>query len=146
MATIDLPDVNVWIALSAPDHVHRARAERYWQEEAAAQLAFSTVTMLGLVRVCSNAPLFAGLPLEPAAAWAMFQGWMGFDQVVYLSEPVTCRQALDNLVTGGSVARRTWTDSYLAAFAKMARLRLVSFDADFRGYPGLDFLYLFAKP
>ena len=34
LAAIDLPEVNVCIALSAPDHVHRAKAEQYWKEEA----------------------------------------------------------------------------------------------------------------
>lgn len=142
MAAIDLPDVNVWIALSAPDHEHRARAERYWREEAAAQVAFNSVTMLGLVRICSNAPIFGGAPLDPIDAWAIFQGWSGYDEIVFLAEPGGCRQALNRLVTAGSVARRTWTDSYLAAFAMTDSLRLVSFDADFHRYRGLDFLHL----
>ncbi len=142
MTTIDLPDVNVWIALSAPDHQHRGRAGRYWQEEAATQVAFTTITMLGLARVCSNAPIFGGQSLDPADAWAIFHGWMGFDEIAYLSEPGECRQALDKLLAAGMVARRTWTDSYLAAFAMTAGLRLVSFDTDFHRYRGLNFLHL----
>ena len=139
MAAIDLPDVNVWIALSAPDHVHRARAEQYWKDEAAPKLAFTTITMLGLVRVCSNAPIFSGAPLDPVAAWSIFQGWIGYHQIVYHYEVNACRTVLDALVTTGSVSRRPWTDAYLAAYAKTAGLRLVSFDSDFRSYPGLDF-------
>ena len=142
MTAIDLPDVNVWLAMSAPDHVHRQRAERYWRERAAARVAFNAVTMLGLVRVCSNAPLFGGVPLEPAASWAVFQGWMGFEEIVYLAEPVACRASLDGLVARGVVARRVWTDAYLAAFAMARGLRLVSFDHDFNRFEGLDFLLL----
>ena len=142
MATIDLPDVNVWIALSAPDHVHRARADRYWREEAAPKLAFSAVTMLGLVRVCSNAPIFAGVPLKPRSAWALLQSWMGLEQIVFLSETGDCRKALDRMVTAGSVSRRTWTAAYLAAHAVASGLRIVSFDSDFGNYSDIDFLYL----
>jgi predicted nucleic acid-binding protein len=40
------------------------------------------------------------------------------------------------------VTPRNWTDAYLAAFAVSASLRLVSFDADFKKFPGLDFLHL----
>ena len=39
-------------------------------------------------------------------------------------------------------ARDFWTDAYLAAFAKCAGLRLVSFDAGFSRYPGLAWLLL----
>jgi len=44
----------------------RGAAERYWREEAAERIAFNTVTMLGLVRVLSSAPIMAGRPLEAA--------------------------------------------------------------------------------
>jgi toxin-antitoxin system PIN domain toxin len=142
LAAIDLPDVNVWIALSAPDHEHRVRAERYWTDEAAPRLAFCTVTMLGLVRICSNAPLFSGAPLGPADAWAILQGWMGFDEIVYLSEPDECRLELGRMLAAGTVVRRAWTDAYLAAFAITAGARIISFDTDFHQFPGLDFLQL----
>ena len=142
MAAIDLPDINVWIALRAPDHEHRTRAERYWRQEAAPRLAFCTVTMVGLVRVSCSAPLFAGQPLDPETAWAAVQGWMAFNEVVTMREPDGCLAKLDSLVTSGYVTRRTWTDSYLTAFAMSSGLRLVSFDADFRRCPDLDLLHL----
>jgi predicted nucleic acid-binding protein len=40
-------------------------------------------------------------------------------------------------VRGGS-----WTDAYLAAFAMASGSRLVTFDAHFHRYPGLEFLHL----
>lgn len=142
MASTDLPDINVWIALSAPDHEHRARADRYWHEEAAPRLAITTVTMLGIARVCSAAPIFAGHALTPGAAWGAIQGWLGYSQVAYLYEPEGCRNRLDALVSAGLVTHRTWTDAYLAAFAMAAGLRLVSFDSDFRRFPDLYLLHL----
>ncbi|NDD70110.1 MAG: VapC toxin family PIN domain ribonuclease, partial [Synechococcaceae bacterium WB9_4xC_028] len=39
---IDLPDLNVWLALTTPDHVHHKRAVRYWEQDAAEQILFCT--------------------------------------------------------------------------------------------------------
>ena len=139
---IDLPDINVWIAMSSPDHTHRTRAERYWRQESAPRVAFCAVTMLGLVRVCSNAPIFDGQRISPVDAWAAFRLWMDLSEVDYLPDPPGCRDALDRLVSSGSVSRHAWTDAYLAAFAITAGTRVVSFDDDFRRFPGLDFLHL----
>ena len=128
--------------MTAPDHIHRERAQEYWQEEANPAVAFNAVTMLGLVRICSNAPIFAGERIQPEAAWGILQNWMQMAEVSYLPEPSECRETLDELVTAGLVIRRTWTDSYLAAFAMSGDLRLISFDDDFARFPDLDFLHL----
>jgi uncharacterized protein len=142
VAIIDLPDVNVWIAMSAPSHVHRVKAERYWRDEAAGQVAFNAVTMLGLVRICCNAPIFDGSTLTPEEAWNIFQGWMAQEGVTFLGDPAGCRTLLDRLVAAGTVSSRNWTDAYLASFALSGGIRLVSFDSDFQQFPGLSFLHL----
>ena len=48
---IDVPDLNVWLALIDPDHEHHTRARRYWEHEASGDMAFCRVTMLGLLRL-----------------------------------------------------------------------------------------------
>ncbi|MEA2558637.1 MAG: hypothetical protein QOH06_141 [Acidobacteriota bacterium] len=35
---IDLPDINVWLALGVADHAHHQRARSYWYEEAGLNL------------------------------------------------------------------------------------------------------------
>ena len=53
--TVDLPDLNVWLALACPDHSHHHQALHYWEQQAAEQVLFCTVTALGLVRlVCQQ--------------------------------------------------------------------------------------------
>ncbi len=42
---IDLLDINVWIALSYPEHVPYTRAERYWNYVAARQGAFCSPSL-----------------------------------------------------------------------------------------------------
>jgi len=49
--TVDLPDLNVWLALACPDHSHHHQALHYWEQQAAEQVLFCTVTALGLVRL-----------------------------------------------------------------------------------------------
>ena len=45
----DLPDLNVWLALATPDHLNHQQALVYWEQKAAEQVHFCTVTALGLV-------------------------------------------------------------------------------------------------
>lgn len=120
----------------------RGAAERYWREEAAERIAFNTVTMLGLVRVLSSAPIMAGRPLEAADAWSVLQTWLATDHIVRLHEPEGCRAKMADMVAAGLVTRALWTDAYLAAFAIAARVRLVTFDTDFTRFGGLDLLHL----
>jgi len=82
------------------------------------------------------------VPLEPGWSSAVIQGWLGFEEIVYVAETVACLASLAGLVARGVVARRVWTDADLAAFAMARGLRLVSFDQDFARFERLDFLLL----
>jgi ATP-binding cassette, subfamily B, bacterial PglK len=61
-STVDLPDLNVWLALACPDHSYHHQALHYWEQQAAEQVLFCTVTALGLVRLVSQ-PKLLGLLL-----------------------------------------------------------------------------------
>ena len=37
MADLDLPDLNVWLALADPDHQHHHLATHYWHQESLAE-------------------------------------------------------------------------------------------------------------
>jgi len=139
---VDLPDVNVWVALSVLEHPHHDRAVKYWIYEANAEIAFNSQTMMGLVRVLSNAP-FTGKPaFSVEEAWQTYRNWRGDRSVIFANEPKRCPILLDHYVQSGAIKPRTWSDAYLAAFAEASKIRLVSFDRDFRSFPGLDWLHL----
>ena len=81
--TVDLPDLNVWLALACPAHSH--------QQQAAEQVLFCTVTALGLVRLVCQQPdaSMASAELTPRlctdaylAALAIANGWrlVSFDR------------------------------------------------------------------
>ena len=64
------------------------------------------------------------------------------DEVMLASEADGCDDALAEWVTDGTLVPRLWTDAYLAAFARSAGWRLVTFDADFSRFEGLNVLRL----
>lgn len=66
----DLLDASVWLPLSAPDHVHYARARRYWDHEAGRELAFCRVTALALLCHLTNSRILGEATLDGAAGLA----------------------------------------------------------------------------
>lgn len=139
---IDLPDINVWLALSVADHIHHARARHYWYEEASDRLAFCRVTALGFLRLLTNAAAMDGQPLTVPQAWRAYGDFRRLPEVVLTAEPEGCETWLEQWALGGRPAPRQWTDAYLAGFAKTGGLRFVSFDGDFARFDGLDLLRL----
>jgi toxin-antitoxin system PIN domain toxin len=139
---IDLPDINVWLAFSVADHAHHQRARRYWYEESGDQLAFCRVTVLGFLRLSTNATVMGGQPLTVPQAWQAYGAFRRLPEVLLADEPEGCEALLERWALGDGPGPRHWTDAYLAAFARAGALRLVSFDGDFTRFDGLDLLRL----
>jgi toxin-antitoxin system PIN domain toxin len=139
---IDLLDVNVWLALSVPEHPHHPLARDYWQGHAAERLAFCRVTMLGFLRLLTHPTVMGDQPLGATEAWLAYETWRGTGDVVLVAEPDACELLLAEWSRAGRLSPRLWTDAYLAAFALGAGYRLVSFDGDFTRFDGLELLLL----
>jgi len=139
---LDLLDVNVWLALSLPDHPHHSRAHRYWFEEAASEQAFCRVTALAFVRLCAQPRVMADAPLSVAEAWQAYRAWRDLPEVFLAHEPQGCEARLETWAVEGHFPARLWTDAYLAAFALAGGFRLVTFDRDFARFPDLELLHL----
>jgi toxin-antitoxin system PIN domain toxin len=140
----DLLDASVWLPLSVPDHVHHARALRYWQHEAGDEMAFCRITALDLLRHLTNPRIAGPGALDGAAAWRALKSWLLVPGVRLLSEPVALDEWLERWSTTQNPRGGDWTDAYLAAFAAAGGCRLVAFDGDFHRYAGLAFLHLVA--
>lgn len=138
----DLPDVNVWVALSAEGHTSYERAKRYWISEASGDVSFCRQTSLGLLRVIGGRYAAESRGLSVAEAWQVYVRWLNEPGVSLMSEPGGIEDLLDQWVSAGLVTQRTWTDAYLAAFSIAADMRMVTFDRDFDRFPGLDLLHL----
>ncbi|MFM7269849.1 MAG: hypothetical protein ACKOZT_14925 [Cyanobium sp.] len=115
--TRDLPDLNVWLALTWPEHIHHQRAVQCWEQQAAEQVLSSAVTAL-LQALCRQ----PGVQLaEPG-----HDGWEVFQQ----------------LLRDGELPARLYAHAHRAALAVTIGWRLVSFDPDFERFAGLERLAL----
>jgi toxin-antitoxin system PIN domain toxin len=141
---VDLLDASVWVPLSAPDHVHHARAHRYWQIEAADQLAFCRVTALAFLRYLTNRHIMRHAVLTGREAWIAYERWLALPEIVFLADPAGIDDQLRRVSHSADPRAAQWTDAYLAAVAIAGGLRLVAFDTDFSRFADLDLLQLTA--
>lgn len=133
---VDLPDVNVWLALANADHVFHGRARQYWETLRPEGVAFCRITMLGFLRLVTNPKVMGGRPFTREEAWSAYGTFRSLPEVRFLEEPREIEVRFADL----EFPQRLWTDAYLAAFAIAGNCRIVSFDADFRQFPRLEFL------
>jgi uncharacterized protein len=131
------PDVNVWVALTHEGHIHHRVARRWFESLSRdASLFFCRVTQLGLLRLLTTeAAMGKTEVLSQAAAWAAYDRWLEDDRISFLAEPQSPTE-LDQAFREFSRLRRPspkdWADSYLAAFAAIFDLTLVTFDRALR--------------
>jgi toxin-antitoxin system PIN domain toxin len=126
------------------NHVHHERARRYWREEGARAQAihFCRVTALGFMRLLTQPKLMGASACSPSQAADRYLALRALPEVRLAPEPSGCEDALLACARAPGFLPRLWTDAYLAAFARCAGLQLVTFDADFARFDGLDLLVL----
>lgn len=139
---IDLPDVNVWFALSYEGHVHHSRARAYWDQERSHEIAFCCPTATGLLRLLTTPPAMQGHPLTPADAFQKYRGFTALSDVGYIGDSPGLDQRIEPWASESFFSRQLWTDAWIAALAIENGCRVVSFDSDFTRFPGLKFLHL----
>ena len=139
---MDLPDLNVWLALCAADHPHHAAARHYWEHQAANEVLFSTVTALGLVRLLCQPTVMGQQTLEPLQASAVLQELLNQPGVRLDAEASGSWDLFHQLLSSQALPSRLCTDAHLAALSIAGGWRLVSFDRDFRRFPGCSLLLL----
>ena len=135
-------DANVWLALAAEAHAHHKSAKVYWEGNAAPVAAFCRVTQMAFLRLLTNKTIMGSHVLSPSAAWAKFAEFLGLPEIQFLAEPHGLNEQWGHFAAIGRLSPNLWTDAYLAAFAKCAGLRLVTFDKGFSRFAGLDWLIL----
>lgn len=134
----DLLDVNVWLALAAPSHPHHASARAYWMQPTLPRVWFNRVTMLSLLRLLCEPKVMGQARLSLSGALDVFDYFDRLPEVSFMDEPPTCGQAFMQAARSMDQASpRLLTDLYLACFAQVARLRLVTFDRDFERLAGV---------
>ena len=141
-SSADLLDANVWLALAAEAHSHHEPARAYWEKRAAPVAAFCRITQMTFLRLLTNKTVMAGNVLPPSAAWTKVAEFLALPEVQFLSEPHGLEETWRAFAQTGRLSPNLWTDAYLAAFAKCAGLRLVTFDKGFSRFEDLNCLIL----
>ena len=113
-----LPDVNLLVAMSKPEHPHHQRASAW--RKANARFATCAITEVGLVRVLMQ------LGTAPQDAFAQLEN------VTRQSQFIPCDLSVLD-VAGQVKSHRQTTHTYLAALAKSHKLTLCTFDEGIKG-------------
>ena len=129
MTSSVFPDVNVWLALSSPDHEHFLPAWNWYTalpDDAA--LFFCRITQLGLLRLLTTQIVMGAGTLTQAQAWETFDRWMEEGGAAIVAEPPELERAFRSRTHAMLASPKDWADAYLAAFAEAADLTLFTFD------------------
>ena len=142
-----LCDSNVWLALALSKHAHH-NAVRKWLEmvEEPASVVFCRATQQALLRLLTNASVlkpYGNPPLTNREAWRIYEAFLADDRIaLQADEPVGVERLWKDLAVRGTASPKLWMDAYLAAFALAGRYSMVTTDAAFRQFRGLDLLVL----
>ncbi|NBV84911.1 MAG: PIN domain-containing protein [Verrucomicrobia bacterium] len=136
-----LADINVWVALAVLEHSHHEQAVRWFDTITTPDsVAFCRTTQQGLLRLLSNKVIMARYRLPTvtnARASEVYESFLADDRVTFLEEPADFVPIWRKLGARNTASTKMWTDAYLAAFALVGGLELVTFDGDFRFYESL---------
>lgn len=128
------PDINVWVALTYERHVHYNMAHNWFERLApTARVFFCRLTQLGLLRLLT-APAVMGVDQARTQrdAWKAYDSWFEDGRVESLEEPGGLDTHFRALTQSPQASPKDWADSYLAAFAHVSRLTIVTFDQAFQ--------------
>jgi toxin-antitoxin system PIN domain toxin len=127
------PDVNVWVALTYEGHLHHRTAATWFETLASdVSLGFCRLTQLGFLRLLTAGAVMGDEVMTQPQAWATYDQWYYDPRVEFLEEPAAIEAQFRAVTRLRQPATKDWADSYLAAFATVAQLTLVTFDKGLR--------------
>ena len=133
------PDINVWLALTHDRHVHHAIAADWFQPRQET-LFFCRLTQLGFLRLLTNEQVMGVDAMTQAAAWREYHRWFEDDRIEFHREPESpeFETIFQEFSSKGRRSPKLWADAYLAAFAKVSGLTLVTFDQAFHAMAAIS--------
>ena len=127
MISFSFPDINVWLALATPEHVHAPAARRWWDEEEG-NIVFCRLSQLGFLRLLTTAAAMDGRPLTISQAWSVYDRFFEDDRVTFFPEPREVESAFRKKAVGRTASPKIWADAWLLGLAEAAGGKLVTFD------------------
>jgi hypothetical protein len=123
------PDINVWVSLTYEGHSHHSTAAEWFATlPSDASFAFCRFTQLGLLRLLTAKAVMNDEVMTQPHAWAAYDRWLNDPRVEFVDEPSEIEARFRALTRLRQPATKDWADSYLAAFATVGHLTLVTFD------------------
>jgi toxin-antitoxin system PIN domain toxin len=143
-----LVDTSVWLALALEFHeFHAITVEWLGGLTSNEAIVFCRSTQQSFLRLLTTSTVFGPHELPPLTnrqSWATYELWAARDNVAFVEEPPGLDVQWRIFSTRTSSSPKIWMDSYLAAFAIAGGYQLVTLDAGFRQFAGLDVVVLAA--
>jgi toxin-antitoxin system PIN domain toxin len=131
----DLADSNVWLALTVDRHAHHPDALAWFEGiEERSSVRFCRMTQLSFLRLCTSKVFLQEDALTNAKAIQTYRAFQTDPRVGWADEPAGLDAAWLDFAKLSSSSPKRWMDAYLAAFARLAGMRLVTLDRGFRQY------------
>lgn len=142
-----LCDSNVWLALSISTHSHHSAAQLWFDAlDGGGSVWFCRATQHSFLRLITTAAVVAPYgvtPLTNEGAWAALDAILTDDRIALdPGEPEGLDLRWREFAARSSPSPKLWMDAYLAAFARTGGYRMVTTDAAFRQFDGLDLVVL----
>ena len=122
-----LLDVNVWIALLDPWHVHHAIAHRWFSQQQHNGWASCPLTQNAVLRILGH-PRYPNSPGDPIAVAALLETWLGHRHHCFWPDAISLLGT--KFVNPGRLLNHSQiTDTYLLALAMHHKGHLVTLDS-----------------
>lgn len=124
------PDVNVWLALAYSGHQHHAPASSWFAGLDVEAAYFCRITQLSFLRLLTHPSVMREDLKTLTEAWRAYDTLLSDERVFFHLEPdhQQLESVLRRRTPGKLPLNKQWPDAYLAAFAEVAGLILVTFD------------------
>ena len=125
--SLNFPDVNVWLALSLENHIHRPVAQAWWRA-IDSTIAFTRFTQVSVLRLLTTRTAMDGKPLSMDDAWRAHDKLFEDVRVAFKPEPAGVELRFREYAAGRTASPKLWADAWLLAFAEAAGGTVITFD------------------
>ena len=70
--------------------------------------------------------------MSQSEAWSAYDQWMADSRIFFIEEPQTLEESFRSFSSESRAHPKDWAEAYIAAFAAVGGLRVVTFDSGFR--------------
>jgi uncharacterized protein len=129
MPGLSFPDVNVWMAVLLPEHIHHDVVKLWWNSDDSDSMCFTRVTQISVLRLLTTSSLMNGKPLTMKTAWKTYDRLFVDDRVSYIPEGPDVDRYFRRYASDDVPSPKVWADSWLLAMAESHSGTIITFDA-----------------